>query len=545
MAQSYRTNLSTIAAHFVQHLKIPVTNTTLKQTLEQNPYYPSLYSLSNTFDKLNIENAALEVGEENLHSLQPPFAAYLSGQSTGKDFVLVTAINEANISYYAEGYKPKTVTKEQFLKQWQKVVLVAEANALSGEPDYTAKFKIEKTKTLRGNFLYAGFALLAALVIFHFTYNSGSIIAAATFTLIKLLGIAVTVPLLIYDIDKTNSFVKNICTAGKQSNCDAVLNSNAAKILGMGWAEVGFFYFATTTLFLLLPGIAFAGKIPWLAITNAAAAPYIVFSIYYQWKVVKQWCPLCLAVQALLALELVWSIINYWIPAIKNNEIFTESFMLIPDATGIMGALFCTLLPMISWYLLKPLFLAAKNAPLFENAYKRLLYNPDTFNALLQQQPTAPDGWQQLGIDIGNPNAANTVIKICNPYCGPCAKAHLVLEEIIRHNKNVKVKVIFTATNNENDRASKPIKHLLAIAAKGNLQLSEKALDDWYMADKKDYELFAAKYLMNGELKLQEAKLESMSKWCENAEIRATPTIFINGKRLPETYSINELKNIF
>ena len=34
---------------------------------------------------------------------------------------------------------------------------------------------------------------------------------------------------------------------------------------------------------------------------------------------------------------------------------------------------------------------------------------------------------------------------------------------------------------------------------------SQHALDDWYLAPKKDYEVFAEKYPMNGELKMQEA----------------------------------------
>ncbi len=90
-----------------------------------------------------------------------------------------------------------------------------------------------------------------------------------------------------------------------------------------------------------------------------------------------------------------------------------------------------------------------------------------------------------------------------------------------------------------------PVKHLLAIAVKGNLQLTAQALDDWYLADKKDYDAFAAKYHMNGELNEQTEKIELMYKWCTDAEIVGTPTFFVNGKRLPETYNINELKNIF
>ncbi len=547
MAQSFNTNLFNVAKHYVQALKLQVTQTTLKESLEQNAYYPSLYSLSKVFDKFNLANEAYTVDEESLNRFEPPFITYCSAQSTGKDFVLVTKITGSTVSYIADGNKPKQVNREDFVKQWQKIVFVAEANADSGEADYKAKVKIQKSKERKQALLYTGVAFLTGLMIFQLTYNAAAtyLLTASSITVIKLLGLATTVLLLIYEIDKTNSFVKSICTAGKQTNCDAVINSKAGKILGMSWAEAGFFYFASTIMFLLFPGQAFVNKLPWLAIAATLAAPYIVFSIYYQWRVVKQWCPLCLAVQAVLLMELTWAFINFWFNKNPSLQSSLTSSAFPPPWEGIGEAVFCLLLPFSLWYLLKHMLLAAKAAPGYNAAYKRLLYNPETFNSLLQQQPAAPDGWQQLGINIGNPDAANTIIKVCNPYCGPCAKAHPVLEEIVKHNSDIKVKVIFTATNNENDRGAKPVKHLLAVAANENRQLTEQALDDWYLPAKKEYDAFAAKYPMNGELMEQETKIDLMKAWCEEAEIAFTPTIFINGRRLPETYSINELKNIF
>lgn len=538
MAQSFRTNLLNVATHYIQMLKAPVTKTTLQESLEQNPYYPSLYSLSNVFEKFGIINEAFIVEEKNLSQLIPPFITYCSGQITGKDFVLVTKMTNTEVSYFAENGKPKQISREDFLKQWQKSVFVAEINAESGEKDYASKLKTERLKSRKRTLMNAAVVLLVSLMVYLFVNNAGTgnIIAAAALTSIKLLGVVITGLLLVYEIDKTNRFVKNICNAGKQTNCDAVLKSKASKILGMGWGEIGFFYFGSTTLFLLLPGLNFVNKLSWLAIASSLAAPYIVFSIYYQWKVVKQWCPLCLVVQVVLAMELTWAIVYYFTAKIQTP--FTDLNALLPIAG-------CLMLIILAWYLLKPILLAAQTAPGYNAAYKRLLYNPEIFNGLLQQQALVPHGWQQLGINIGNPNAANTIIKVCNPYCGPCAKAHPVLEEIIKHNKNVNIKVIFTASNNEHDMTNKPVKHLLAIAAKQNLQLTERALDDWYLADKKDYEVFAGKYPLNGELNEQESKLDLMRKWCDEAEIAFTPTIFVNGRRLPETYSINELKNIF
>lgn len=538
MAQSLNTNLTNVAKHYIQMLKVPVTITTLNEKLTQDPYYPSLYSIRNVFTKLDIANEAYTIDKENLSHLEPPFIAYCSGQNTGHDFVLVTKISETSVTYIAHNNKPKQLTREQFLSQWQKTVFIAEGNIKSGESDFTAKRKVESLKATKKNLLHAGVILLMGLIVYSFIRNAGigNLFATITISVIKLLGVCITGLLLIYEIDKTNSFVKSICTAGKQTNCDAVLNSKAAKILGMGWGEVGFFYFASTALFLFLPGLPFINKLPLLAIAGTMASSYIVFSIYYQWQVVKQWCPLCLAVQAVLIMELIWSISYYWGIKIQNP---------FPDASILPAITFCMLIPFIAWYILKPLLLAAKTAPGYDAAYKRLLYHPDIFNNLLLQQTTAPDGWQSMGINIGNPNASTTILKVCNPYCGPCAKAHSVLEEIVKSNSDIKVKIIFTADNNENDKANKPVKHLLAIAARGNSEYTANALDDWYLADKKDYEVFAAKYPMNGKLKEQEEKIELMHKWCKDAEITGTPTFFINGKRLPETYNIKELKNIF
>ncbi|MCB0709725.1 MAG: thioredoxin domain-containing protein [Chitinophagaceae bacterium] len=538
MAQSYNTNLFNVAKFYLKQLNVPHTQAYLKEQLQQNPYYPSLYSLSNVFEKYSIDNMSYTVDEESLTKIEPPFITYCSAQNTGKDFVLVTKITDSSVWYIAGGNTAKQLRKDEFLKQWQKIVFVAEANVDSGEPGYEEKIKVQNLKNRKQSLLYTGVALLVGLMICLTIAHAGAgnYIAASVITAIKLIGVAITVLLLIYEIDKSNSFVKNICSAGKQTNCDAVINSKAGKILGFTWAEAGFFYFSSTTLFLLFPGLSFANKLPLLAIAGTFAASYIIFSIYYQWRVVKQWCPLCLAVQAVLFLELIWGIFNYWSANIRIPDVNLN--ILIYLAVSL-------LLPLVLWYLLKPLFLAAKVAPQYYAAYKRLLYNPDTFNSLLLQQPVVPDGWQKLGIDIGNPEAPGTIIKVCNPYCGPCAKAHPVLEELVKHNKNVKVKVIFTTANNENNPGAKPVKHLLAIASKKDPGLTEQAMDDWYLPAKKDYELFAAKYPLNGELLEQESKMDLMKAWCDEAEITFTPTIFINGRRLPETYSINELKNIF
>ncbi|HUZ58900.1 MAG TPA: cysteine peptidase family C39 domain-containing protein [Hanamia sp.] len=120
MAESYNTNLLNVASCFVKQLEIPITHTTLKESLLENPYYPSLFSLSNIFERFQIDHTTFKIEKENFENLTPPFIAYLKKQKTGKDFVLVTSITGNEVEYIAENKKMKKATKEDFLKNWGK-----------------------------------------------------------------------------------------------------------------------------------------------------------------------------------------------------------------------------------------------------------------------------------------------------------------------------------------------------------------------------------------------------------------------------------------
>lgn len=281
--------------------------------------------------------------------------------------------------------------------------------------------------------------------------------------------------------------------------------------------------------------MSFYDKVPLFVFVFTVSSFYIPFSIYYQFKVVKQWCILCLAIQIIIFSGLIWSFINYWFKTIYFPAFTITYFFLI---------FICFIFPVGCWFFLKPIFLKAKDTDTFSFAHKRILYNPDIFKSILEQQPIAADGWQHLGIDIGASNAENVIIKVCNPYCGPCASAHILLEEIIDNNKNIRLKIIFTATNDDDDIRSKPAKHMLAITEIENENRTRKAINEWYKSVGKDYKSFAEKYPVNENLSNQNYKIEAMREWCEKTEITFTPTIFINGYRLPEMYNLQELKNI-
>jgi len=344
-----------------------------------------------------------------------------------------------------------------------------------------------------------------------------------------LAGVIVTSLLLWYEIDKNNPLLQKVCTGIAKGNCNAILTGKQAKVFNwLSWSEVGFFYFAGSLLTLLFV----ENSITIIAWLNLLTLPYIIFSIYYQWKVAKQWCILCLAVQALLGLG--------GINIIANNFLYPLqpfSFLLIARC------ILFYLLPVLIWYATKPYLLRLQEAKNTKREYLRIKFNAEIFETLLKKQKAITISADGLGINLGNPDATNSIIKVCNPYCGPCSKTHPKIDELLEQNANVKVKIIFTTPNDEAHHAINPTRHLVTIAEKtNNEKIIKQSLDDWYLAEKKDYDLFAAKYPLNGELLKQDKKIEAMDKWCKAMEINFTPTIFLNGYQLPDAYSIEDLK---
>ncbi|UOY04905.1 DsbA family protein [Muricauda sp. SCSIO 64092] len=174
---------------------------------------------------------------------------------------------------------------------------------------------------------------------------------------------------------------------------------------------------------------------------------------------------------------------------------------------------------------------------------KKIKNNLDVLHGLLSKNRKITTSTKGLGISFVNKNAKYNVIKVCNPYCGPCAKAHPVLDGLVEREK-IDLQVIFAVSTNKDDIKAKPVGHFLAIDGQGDKEKIQKALGDWYLTDIKDYDAFAQKYPMNGELREQHEKIRAMKQWCDTEKITYTPTIFINGHELPKEYSIEDLGEV-
>jgi hypothetical protein len=518
---------------YLRLLRVKVNNATIDETLQNHPDWPSLLCISDSLRKWHVPNAAGRIAKDDIAQLPLPFLAPVLDDVS--PFAIVKEVSQTEVGYYPKGYKKyKLEKKEDFFKKWDGVYLIAEPTKNSGEHEYRKVKEGAYFSTL----LRSSLLLLIIFQSFHFLHarirgNSSIPILGIYFQFFALLaGVFVTLFLLWYEVDNNNPLLQKVCTGLVKTNCRAVLTGPQSKLFSwLTWSEVGFIYFGGGLLLLLFSTNSLTTTIAVLGWLSILALPYPIFSIWYQWRVAKQWCVLCISVQFLLVVSALNSITNGLLP-ISFDHSFTQ----------IINALGFYLLPALVWAFCKPFLFKMKNAKNTYRDYLRIKFNGEIFDTLLKRQTPLKLPVDGLGIDIGNIKASNTLIKICNPYCGPCSKAHHKIEKLLEQHDNLRVKIIFTASNDQNDITAKPVKHLLALAEGGNEKITKKALDDWYLAEKKDYSAFASKYPIDSDLAIQRAGLEAMSSWCREMKVAATPTIFFNGYRLPSAFSIDDLK---
>lgn len=533
-------NLFMVCDFLLDKLKINYSKDNIYNSLEDHIEYPSILSLKDVLSIYGIESVAIRKGEYNYADFETPFICSIQKEGWMQpNFTVITYAEDDGIEYL----EPLTnslqrISIEEFEKIDKNIILLVETSSAKDEPNVETNRAKENARKIskRIPIYLTAFALVISVGFSSFPpfgIQSGISIG---YILSSLIGLVVSCLLLWHEIDAHNPFLKEVCGGNaKKMNCNAVLTSSKASFFGLSWSIWGFAYFATffVTQILFPTNISFI--VLWSTL-SIIAAPYIVFSIYYQWNVVKQWCPLCIAIQAVFAINVFIAVLFITSGSYSILNIYPYSVI----TTLLLGSFF-----LYSTHTVIPIFKSANDSKSYEKKWKKLRYNPEIFKTLLNKGEIVNYSAEDLGIIVGNPSASNEIIKVCNPYCVPCAKAHPELEDIVQSNPDVKVRIIFTASGEEEDIKTQPVAHLFAIQEKLGPEVVHAALDEWYMAPNKDYEVFAKKYPMNGELKLQTEKIQAMRDWCNNMKIRVTPTIYINGAELPDGYHISELNNFF
>jgi uncharacterized membrane protein len=534
MNQATKDNVVASTVNLISLLNVKVVTSSVKDIVLRNPNYPSLLAISESLDHWKINNEAYRVDKDKIDVLPTPFIAQLNDNVTS--LVVVKATDNNSVVYLKDGGSGHRVSRAKFQEQWTGVTLLAETSSASGQTDYkTAKGK----ETLRQSWAPILLCLIAVVVINQLWVNvpnlaGGNLTYYIVIWISAICGAFVTSLLLWHEYDENNVYLKKICSINKKTNCNAVLSSKGAKILGFSWSELGAFYFFGILFYLLVTPLSRFSLFP-LIIFNIFTFPYIFFSIYYQSRVVKQWCVLCLAIQGILLLDFFAIILTGQLSSNISGYLAEINLRYLALAF---------LLPPLVWMAVKPYIYDKKESDEVKYSFFRFKSNSEVFNSILSKQPSMKAYPAGLGITIGNKDAENLLVKVCNPYCGPCGQYFPDLLEVVRANANLKVQIVFTGRPNKDDQQAIVIAHLLDID-EANPDITVQALTDWYTSDARDYQRFRTQYTNSIDFEHHKEKIAAMHSWCATEQIQATPTYFINGHMLPESYSLKDLQGMF
>ncbi|MDR2954544.1 MAG: thioredoxin domain-containing protein [Prevotella sp.] len=498
-------------------LKVKHTKDFTSNFFENHPYKKHLRGLSQILLEYNVTNSVIRVQEkESIYKLKVPFIAQIKD-----NFIIVSGLKNDKVSYKYQG-KKITEDVDKFNNEWNGEALILSPNKKSVEPNY----KINKLEYLldKGSKIIFLTMILIAL-IFGFVQNQIDNLLFIILFIPNIIGIYISGLLLTKQMHISNNQANKICNFFKNSSCDNVLESPAAKLMGViGWSEVGLSYFLSNLIILFFfPSLLF-----YSALINICGLPYTFWSIWYQKFKVRQWCPMCLIIQALL-----------WVIFILNL-VFYRPFLLHISIMDIISTGWIFVLPFILIHFLVKLITTKQNLEQQTNEDKKLRLRGDVFGVILRNQPNYIIEKGVSSIIWGNQEAPVTITVISNPHCYHCATMHEKISLLLKQFENkICVQYIFSPIIKDFDISCK---FLIASYLYNKRQDTDRIYNAWYETGRFDRDEFFNKYNLNIEDPSVNEEYEKHKEWLHKSKIMLTPTILVNGYLWPDEYKIEDLK---
>lgn len=266
-----------------------------------------------------------------------------------------------------------------------------------------------------------------------------------------------------------------------------------------------------------------------LPIITMLAAPFSLFSIWYQWRIVKKWCPLCLSVIGVVLMMFANSLI------LNFSNIFVA-----PHAIDAIKLISLGILVMGIYLAVKSYLGLGKVVQEYSLNLLRFKRDYHLFLPFFYTQREIDVVRFPGDICIGNDSAGVEILAINNPMCSTCLDAHKMYESILaEYALEVKFRLRFYVPyESREDIRTKVAERLIDLNEDGNNSLFEEALNDWYNTLNENW---LVKWGVSVNVK-NNIILKQQKMWCENNDIDSTPAIIINGRLFPTIYSPLDLK---
>lgn len=524
------TNCSEICWQIVKTYKLSISKDTICKQFVKHPYPDSILAITDILGKFNVVVNSYSIQKiEDLHTYTKPFIVLVYVDSNYY-FSIVWSLSEYTVVWFNPiNHKKERISFDHFAKIFGGIATSIDTDNYVGENSSKArrcKFLVKRFVEL---IPFSVFAITIGLSLFDILTPNASIYE--TLYILGLgAGCVICAMLLDFEAnDHKSSLVERLCPVGKHLNCTSVLKSHGSTLYGVSWASIGFAYFASSFIILTCMGNHSLSYIHTASFLNLISLPFIIYSLYYQIKIAKRLCIMCLSIMSILVYMFVVSVYGGFLSSYPH--ITTKSLVL-----------FVTIGLIMLWASNMYIALCGRSMELnsLYPYFNRLRYDSSVFQALLNNQPLIERIPEEMSINIGNPCGKVKILKVCDPFCSACSKSHLRMEKLFE-NSEVFMQVIFCVNRNDSDAKKNIIKLFFALKEHYGNTFLKQVLHEWYSLKKKDYEIFKRKYdIDDASISKQGDKITWMEKKTKELKILYTPTFYIGRHHLPDDFYSEE-----
>jgi uncharacterized membrane protein len=487
-----------------------------REEITTHPDYPALTSVIDFLDSGAMAHKAVQADASCIHEFNYPLLALI--RQPGHEYMHI-------IKNSGEWDDEKEITQ-----RWTGIVVSPEKNA-SWQSDQNISYQRKelKNKIITSAYILAGIALfiISTFQLFNFSLNFS--LAAGVFGLLSFFGLVVSLFALGTELGFQSQIVKQVCGTISNGGCEQVLKSSYAKgIAGITPADASVLYFAAQFAMYIL-GCSYPWFLQGVFLFAFGGIPVAAWSIYTQGVKLKQWCALCLGIVIILILQ---TIVVFTVLSFLNGVL--PVFILI----AMVIVLAFILLP------IKQLIVINSINHLKAIELKKWKLDADLFIRQWQQEEQVDTAIWENDLLLGDSDAPLQITVACNPYCGPCAKGHKKLDDLLRRFADkLKVQIRFLCIpGNNSGKITLAVKAIFqkTSVSHTNTEL-QQMLSDWF--EWMDFDKWNAKWKHK---RSDDVDVECMiirhDHWIKSNNITSTPTFFINGRKFPGKYSLNDIE---
>ncbi len=507
--------MKNILESFLEALEVNYTKSHVQSLYNEHPHKGNMYGLKKMLDTYGIKSQGVSISTKELSALNYPCILHIRG-----DFAIGLDCDANTITYQLQG-KNTTVPHDVFKQMWTGNALVVEETTDAFEPDYKLHQWNERVSTIKT--YSVPFILMVGVgagIASHFQD-----IGFLDFMRMALsvAGILVCAMLMEKQLFGESRYGDRVCSLFHHADCNSVLDGPMAKVFGISWSEVGLGYFSANVLLLSL----FPASSGVVALINWVAMAYGIWSIYYQWHVAKSWCVLCIIVQLLIWLMGMTALLSH----LATPLVFEPTYGLL---TSIAFAV-C----IMSVHMFSQRYVIEKERVRAVQLYRSLKANSAVAKTLIEQGEFYETTLNDSSIIFGNPEAKMCVTILSNPHCNPCARMHNQVEKLLSMSGNdMCIQYIFSAFNKQLEDSSR---YLIACYLNHPVEEALHKFAQWYTQDKFNYKRIIKQNAKQLHTEAVEVQMKKHSQWREKTSLIATPTVLVNGHKLPHEYELGDL----